>query len=402
MTVIECFSSFPIKNVMTSLLLKPDKVIYLGHTAQINDAIEQHYRPFLKSRLGDTLTVESREIGSSLQETVAAVTAIAESDPTCIFDVEGGDDLTLVAIGMVIHAYRGRAVFRLCRTNIADGSLRFLSENGDQAYARRFKPTIRDMIELHGGGITATAWKPSPDDDMNDVHALWSMASQDNRRWNRQVSALLEVEGKLDMHGSTKVTVRPESFSKPISKQKQKLETLAELLNDLQRHRLISDYNPHRTPLQYAYKNKLIHKILSAHGNILEFKLLYEAYDLQSDGVPVFDECLMGVKIDWDGAGGANITNEIDVIALRGMTPVFISCKNGVVDEAEVYKLAAVAERFGGLGAKKILVVTDLPESKRRAAEQRTAMMGITLVTDAHRYDKERWQALFTTALGLS
>ena len=45
--------------------------------------------------------------------------------------------------------------------------------------------------------------------------------------------------------------------------------------------------------------------------------------------------------------------NEIDVIALEGYTPIFISCKNGNVDKMAFYELDTVAKRFGGKYVKK-------------------------------------------------
>ena len=40
--------------------------------------------------------------------------------------------------------------------------------------------------------------------------------------------------------------------------------------------------------------------------------------------------------------------NEIDVMLMRGVVPVFVSCKNGAVKMDELYKLDTVAQRFGG------------------------------------------------------
>ena len=51
------------------------------------------------------------------------------------------------------------------------------------------------------------------------------------------------------------------------------------------------------------------------------------------------------------------VKNEVDVMGMHGITPVFISCKNGsTVNVEELYKLRTVAEHFGGSFAGKILV----------------------------------------------
>ena len=67
-----------------------------------------------------------------------------------------------------------------------------------------------------------------------------------------------------------------------------------------------------------------------------------------------------------------------------GAVPVFISCKNGDVKVEELYKLEAVANRFGGKYAKKVLVITQ-PEKLGEREEPirlRAKQMGIRLMVD--------------------
>ena len=45
---------------------------------------------------------------------------------------------------------------------------------------------------------------------------------------------------------------------------------------------------------------------------------------------------------------------------MRGLRPIFISCKNGSFLPEELYKLSAVAKHFGGEYAKKVLVTNYL------------------------------------------
>ena len=85
----------------------------------------------------------------------------------------------------------------------------------------------------------------------------------------------------------------------------------------------------------------------------------------ENDGTKTYNDVMNGVYIDWDGdistdQNGYDTENEIDVIMMHGMVPVFVSCKNGYVDKDELYKLNAVATRFGGKYAKKVLVATSL------------------------------------------
>ena len=73
-----------------------------------------------------------------------------------------------------------------------------------------------------------------------------------------------------------------------------------------------------------------------------------------------------GVFLDWDTVADEKIEtyNEIDVIVMDGVEPAFVSCKNGAIPVDELYKLNAVAERFGGKYAKKVLVASGLGNLK--------------------------------------
>ena len=101
-------------------------------------------------------------------------------------------------------------------------------------------------------------------------------------------------------------------------------------------------------------------------------------------------DIMNGVFLDWDGevhTGFSSVSdteNEIDIIAMKGIIPVFISCKNGNVSIDELYKLDVVARRFGGEYAKRVLVATALDDTKpgTQALRQRANDMNIRIIDD--------------------
>ena len=108
---------------------------------------------------------------------------------------------------------------------------------------------------------------------------------------------------------------------------------------------------------------------------------------------------------NWDGKDekGRGRTpdtcNEVDVVLMHGLTPVFVSCKNGNVDENELYKLHTVAHWFGGPYAKKMLVATDLNWAENRALIYRAQDMGIRIVTDGADRSSSQWAEAFRSAV---
>ena len=86
-------------------------------------------------------------------------------------------------------------------------------------------------------------------------------------------------------------------------------------------------------------------------------------------------------------------TNEIDVLLMKGLVPIFISCKNGMVDQDELYKLNTVAEEFGGPYAKKVLVCTYFGNDESLAHDyfmQRAKDMNIRVIPSVHEMPEEK------------
>ena len=116
-------------------------------------------------------------------------------------------------------------------------------------------------------------------------------------------------------------------------------------------------------------------------------KMLVTALDARNkDGELAYNDVVNGVYIDWDGEihtekGVQDTENEIDVLMMHGIIPVFVSCKNGKIETEELYKLNSVAERFGGSYAKKVLIASSLGDGKSdKAFRQRAKDMNIRIV----------------------
>lgn len=91
-------------------------------------------------------------------------------------------------------------------------------------------------------------------------------------------------------------------------------------------------------------------------------------------------------------------TNELDVFVIRGVTPYFISCKNGEVRNDSLYELQSFADQFGVQHVKKALISTYVtPSSASRAhLALRAKNMGIRFVGQVHTMDEEDFcNALF-------
>lgn len=402
MTIVECFENAPFENTISALTAKPDKIIYIGADPSMEERVSKHTE-FL-SHKGVTPLVDIRRIDKNdLQNIVNELTDIITHESDCVVDISGGEDLVLMGVGMVYQQYRDSHPFKLQRVDVVSG--RIIDCDGDNltTFSGNISLSVDELIALHGGVIVPESPQPDDDADAADVKRLWNISKQDSGKWNKFIGYLNEFRGKGDI-GSTELSLQVDTarLKNAVPEFERKYETVKPFLELLAEAGLIYNYSTTGNRLKFNYKNSLVSRAMSRSGNILEMKVYFEARDLKINGVPYYNSCYLGVNIDWDGiVHGAwqrekDTRNEIDVVLMRGLTPVFISCKNGTIQEGEPYKLCAVAHRFGGKHAKKALIATDFSESKKSelALLQRASDMDFTFVSEAAQLTDTDWKNL--------
>lgn len=175
------------------------------------------------------------------------------------------------------------------------------------------------------------------------------------------------------------------------------LQVCFDEIDNLLKNGLLTYFEDDETTVTISYKNEQVKKCLTKAGQALEMKIYTTAKALlDKDGVPVYDDALNGVVIDWDGELHDETVeeiydteNEIDIMLMHDIVPVFISCKNGIVTADELYKLNTVAERFGGQYSKKVLVATSISAfgDQGMYLRQRAKDMNIKLIEGVQTLD---------------
>ncbi len=103
---------------------------------------------------------------------------------------------------------------------------------------------------------------------------------------------------------------------------------------------------------EYRFTSKKSKSYMTTYGTWLELFIYINALE-------VFKEAALGVVIDWyDGDHIDTQDNEIDVVAMRKSTPIFISCKMRKPVSGDLYEVGFVASRLGGTKAKAVLATT--------------------------------------------
>lgn len=410
MTVIECFDRDPIENISSCLSLKPDTLIFIGDTPVMQKSVGR-YKRFFKNKGINTDIILRNVSADDINDAVEVLTDIVKAGDNCVFDLSGGNEVMLAAAGIVYDRYKENYPVTMQQLDTATGS--FTDSDGDGYIEKGFAPkiTVKELISLYGGIVSPL--KPQPDNKYNtkDIAPLWSIVTKDARSWNKKIAVLNEIE----RHSGAKadalyVSVNFNSIKSNIENFVYKRTVFESVMRSLSACGAVKIHSRKEENYRYSYKNSLICSCLNGSGNILEYKTLFEARSLKQNGAPFFNDCLMGVNIDWDGVVHditspiKDTKNEIDCIFMRGLTPLFVSCKNGKIGEAELYKLNTVAERFGGKQAKKLLIATSFiadSEDSKRSVIQRAADMGILFEPNAAALDQKGWQKLLIDAINL-
>lgn len=406
MTLIECFTDSHIDNIAACLRLQPDRMVMIGNAAKMSEPIKRYQKLFKRRGITTEITMCDMQ-KMDLDEIYAALKKLVLETKDCVIDLTGGDECVIMAVGAVLAELpiEVRQQVRIEKFDHDTNVVRDCVRDNRKIQTKSIDLTVTELIALHGGTLHPSANQLPEGSNHRDLAGLWEVVSENPKDWNRAIMLLGEFESRSD--SKMQVFLPLAHLRNSISDFESKENTVRELLGKLHRRGIIDDQS-NRNVLEYTYTSQLLRYCTLKAGNVLETKTLLEGRACLDNGVPYFHDCLMSVSIDWDGVVHDPIKripetrNEIDVVLMRGMTPLFISCKNGNVSEEELYKLNTVAERFGGPYAKKMLIATDLDRkgsSANRAFIQRAWDMDIFLVTDAAELTREEWRQVFKKAM---
>ena len=394
MTFIEFFEKDAIENICSSLAKAPERVFLIGDKQKLMQKHAERYKAILQAR-GVEVEFICRAVNKNkIQTIIDALSAIVEEYDDCVFDLTGGEDLYLVATGIVFEKYKDRNIqmhrFNIRNNTIVDGDQdgqTILTEQGPEL-------SVEENIRIFGGDIIyddcqedkTCRWDMNAD-FREDINSMWEICCKDTRLWNTQICVLETAEKLTGRTDDLKIKIPTDYLINTVERNGGSYVNNRRIMNGLYHAGLLTAYSVDDDMFSIAFKNEQVKYCLTVAGQVLEMRVFLAALEAQeSDGSKTYNDAMNGVCIDWDGnishdQSGYDTENEIDVIMMHGMVPVFVSCKNGCVDKEELYKLNAVATRFGGKYVKKVLIATSLDGSDySNYLRQRAKDMGIRLV----------------------
>lgn len=367
----------PIENIITCLHYKVDKVVFFGNRELLiekKNSMERFLKKHCSVKQVEFLEISDTDLGAVVEVMRSAIRKEREKGNECYFDVTGGEGLALLAFGIIsrelqvpMHMY-----------DVEKDELREF----DKDYAERISKNVSEqhirlnldkIVEMHGGVVSYKhnkGYKGQHDEgDLADIRKLWKINQRYEREWNQFAMFLARHAQDMMVDLSAEVVNADMKTRRSIGTTKK----LNQILDTCSEEGVLRNVRHEKERYSFTYKNEFVKSCMCDSGSVLE----QYTYMCEQDNPGTLD-CRVGVHIDWDGIlheeQGVDVLNEIDVLSLCGNVPVFISCKGGSVDQMALYELDAVASRFGGKYAKKVIV---LSKELSRGHALRAKEMGI-------------------------
>lgn len=381
--MVEFYSQEPLENVMAMIKYRPEKIIFLGHkdnmiTKKINDL-----KRFRDGKCKDT-ELEFIEVPKDdLNGAIDILTNIIRENPGVRFELTGGSELILIALGCIA----ARMNISKLRIDPFTGKEIDIRGDGVSTSDFHFNISIAESIVLHGGVLTPQTGSYSDwnftEDFRSDIRTLWDICRKYRSNWNKHCACIDEQRKNA-----------PDQHEGWVELYKNPLGDAINLLRDLKKEGLVKDYCESGKRVTFRFKNNMIKKIIGKAGNLLELHV----YEVATRDNYMFTDAVIGAHIDWDGEihsidnPGFDTINEIDVILMKNVCPIFISCKSGKAGGNALHELETVSRKFGGKYARKALVLARACDDTTGTQyfKQRARDMHIWLIDDVFRLSDEQ------------
>ncbi|MBE6754748.1 MAG: DUF1887 family protein [Ruminococcaceae bacterium] len=370
-TLIELYDERPVENVLATEMFRPERTVFLcpAEIAQ-NKNVHEKLRAYMKHRGLDSELVflECSQYNTAKIERQLA--GVVEKYPECVLDITGGTDAALFAGGLLCarsdmpvftYSRRQNSFFNIHNAPFAEGV------KCDVRY------DVSSCFMMAGGALRSGRFDNSIlSGYMDDIDQFFAIYMDNKSQWTRFVSYMQKASQTdrdsdyIPLEVSAPYTVKGDRGSRISAPEK--------VLEDVERLGFIKDlYIKTGSSVSFTFRDLNVRKWLRDVGSVLE---LYVYKVCRDTGL--FCDVQTSAIVDWEGDGKQdNVTNEIDVMAVRGIVPLFISCKTCAVDTEALNELAILRDRFGGEIAKAAIVTT---QSCRLVTAHRADELGITVI----------------------
>ena len=370
-TLIELYDNRPLENVLATEMFRPVRTVFVcPEEIPDNKEHKRKINRYLAHRGIDTEIIFRRTRLFNAGEILTVLRSITDNYPDCAIDITGGTDDALFAAGRLSADRPDIPVFTYSRRKNRFFSISNAAFASDLECPISYK--VEDIILMAGGALhTGRVDNSILSGYMDRIEPFYELYINNKRDWVRAVEYIQQLSGtkpdaEIPLH------VRGDYFQK--GERGGKLPAPEKILREYEEIGFISDLCIEaEKSVEFRFSDLQIRAWMRDVGSVLE---LYAYKVCVESGT--FDDVITSAVVDWEGESGrVSVSNEIDVVATKGVMPVFISCKTCDVKTEAINELSILRDRFGGEMAKAYLITTGACSNmaKRSAAELRIGVI---------------------------
>ena len=327
------------KNVYQAFISDCDEILFLSLT-KISNNEKLSLRQFIMEEVPHIQRVTFRQL--SLEQLADQLDYCLACYDQVLLDVFGGDSL----LALSLYQYGLDRHLPIVAMDVERGK-QYKWVAGQLEKEDLDIPTlnIQQLIALRGGKMLKSKRPIHSVKQIAAIKKLASSAIANPAHWY-QVTQFFSLAKTNDLHAETEKILENNGryYHYP--------ESLIPLLVEAG---MLCMESEDKKRVAYSFPSQEAQDFCHNKGHILEVYLYLLALESQ-----LFDECMIGGEIDWNGIfpEADNVQNEIDVILRKGRSITFISCKMTDLSVEAINELEVYANHFAGESCLKLIVCT--------------------------------------------
>ena len=368
-TLIELYDERPLENVLGVEMFRPRRVVYICPQDEADRHARRQLEAYFRHR-GQEVALSFRKVSVfDAQAVLQLLREVVAHYPDCALDITGGTDAVLFAAGL-LGAEAKIPVFTYSRRKNRFYSIQnaaFADDLGcDVVYS------VEDCFLMAGGSLRKGRVDNAILADYLDViDPFFALYLRHRRDWTKIVNFLQRVSPSVQ-DGETPLEVRGPYAVK--GERGSLIHAPEQALVELQELGFLQDLEICRDEsVAFRFRDGQIRTWLRDVGSVLELYVYKACLDSG-----LFDDVRTSAVVDWESSTRRDaVSNELDVMATRGVTPVFISCKTCEIKTEALNELKILRDRFGGQIARAAIVTAERGGAPMR---DRAGELGIDVI----------------------
>ena len=327
------------KNVYQAFISDCDEILFLSLTKISNDE-KLSLRQFILEEVPHIQRVTFRQL--SLEQLTDQLDYCLAGYDQVLLDVFGGDSL----LALSLYQYGLDRNLPIVAMDVERGKqYKWVAGQLEKEDLDISTLSIQQLVALRGGKMLKSKRPIHSTQQIAAIKKLASSAIANPSHWY-QVTQFFSLAKTNDLHAETEKIL--ENNGKYYHYPKSLIPLLVEA-------GMLCIESEDKKRVAYRFPNQEAQVFCRNKGHILEVYLYLLALESQ-----LFDECMIGGEIDWNGIfpEADNVQNEIDVILRKGRSITFISCKMTDLSVEAINELEVYANHFAGESCLKLIVCT--------------------------------------------